>query len=1198
MKKKLLFGLCCIALAGCTADIDDTNSVVMYGAPQIKISGHIEQEYISRVNDGGFCQDDQVGLFGVNYTDNNTLAGELLDEGNQVDNARYTYDEANNQWVASGNIYYKDSKTNIDLYGYYPYGTVNSVSEYAFEVQQDQSGNNSVDGYAQSDFLWGKATNIAPTEQKIKILFNHKMACANVVLVEGENFAEGEFASLKKSVLVMNTSRTSTINLATGVISATGEVESEGIVMKSNEEGYKAIVVPQTVAAGASLFSITVDGVAYRFKKDVDFTYEQGKQAKFTIEVSKKVPSGDYEFSLVDCEIIDWVADIDTHGGEARQYYVVHQEEPGTLSAKLRAAKKDPTKIKNLKISGKIDAADFYFMRDSMTVLQAINLKETKICTFTKASAFSNGIVTTASWENDYDAATNTSYYDYVAYKNSRYYYTGAENTIPNGALSQKKTLTNFVFPEYVVAIENAAFYYCNLLSGALILPDDVTSIGNNCFHYCRNITSLSLPQKLEVIGGEAFNYCTGLTCELNLPLSIKKIDRWAFANCTGVYGTLILPSNLEYLGPCAFNGCSGLTGNLVIPETITTIDEATFSGCSGFDGQLVLHDNLSFESAGKQFYNCRFQGELKLPAQLDIIPQSCFYGCHFSSIAPFPESLIGIEGHAFYDCYKLTGVIEFPNSLVSLGSYAFNGCRNIEGIILPNGIGLLPQNAFNGCSMINKLVCKSIEPPVVKTGVFGSVPKDNFTLEVPEQSIQRYASDSQWGEFKRIGAYHDFSISRRQMRVLNAGHSREFILRAPANYAWSIESKPDWCTITPSSGVGKQNVVVTVSEMTDSDVATFEINTGAYNSPKYEAHNGRAGEIVFLLNDKNYRTTLKVEQYDADVADGQVIVNQTATEGNGVNIVFMGDCFDARDIANGSYLKGINEAIGYYFDIEPYKTYKPYFNIYTVVGMSNDSGMGTVNTIRDAKFGSQYISENVSANTALCFEYACKASTVNEENLCQTLIVMVENTNEYGGLTQLWDDGSAISFCPISDDAYPYDFRGIIQHEAGGHGFAKLGDENAINPMFLNATPAYQTFIYAKGLGFYRNISDSSNPEKVDWSHFIFHSKYSNIVDIYEGAWGFLRGAFRSEANSCMNNNIPYYNAISRQAIVERIMQYAGKEFSWGEFYETDKQNLQVGTRSTIFSAEDNITTFTGAGKQMPPKFMGDKLQLKKSNK
>lgn len=119
------------------------------------------------------------------------------------------------------------------------------------------------------------------------------------------------------------------------------------------------------------------------------------------------MPSGDYEFTLTDCDIVDWIADIDTHGGEARQYYVVHQEEPGTLSAKLREAKKNPVKIKNLKISGKIDAADLYFMRDSMTVLQAINLKESKVCTFTKASAFNNGILTIAGWKDNYDAAVS-----------------------------------------------------------------------------------------------------------------------------------------------------------------------------------------------------------------------------------------------------------------------------------------------------------------------------------------------------------------------------------------------------------------------------------------------------------------------------------------------------------------------------------------------------------------------------------------------------------------------------------------------------------------------------------------------------------------------------------------------------------------------------------------------------------------------
>ena len=1210
MKKKLLFGLCCAALiAGCTTDPYDLgNEVVMGGTPRINISGAISQEYVSRVNDGGFCQDDQVGLFGVNYTDNNTLAGELLDEGNQVDNARYTYDEANNQWVASGNIYYKDSKTNIDLYAYYPYGTVNSVSEYAFEVQQDQSGNNSIDGYAQSDFLWGKATNIAPTEQKIKILFNHKMACANVVLVEGENFADGEFASLKKSVLVMNTSRTSTINLATGVVSATGEVESEGIVMKSNEEGYKAIVVPQTVAAGASLFSITVDGVAYRFKKDVDFTYEQGKQAKFTIEVSKKVLSGDYEFSLVDCEIIDWIADIDTHGGEARQYYVVHQEEPGTLSAKLRAAKKDPAKIKNLKISGKIDACDFYFMRDSMDLLQAVNLKESTIEGAWECYANIDGVkryfylggIPEHATDGEVIGKFRLAYPEIGAY----YYvdYALPANEIPKNAFANKTYLTHISFPERIVKIRENAFNACSLLSGALIIPDNVVEIGECAFNQCSNLTSLQLPYGLETLGNNVFSYCSTFSGNLSLPEKLLYIGDSCFYGCSGFTGNLVLPELLTIIPASCFAGCNGLTGNLEIPNGVTSIGNGAFANC-GFNGTLTLPNNIT--SIGDfAFVGCNLQGELNLPFNLKSIPTSCFGGTAFSSIPKFPDGLLEIGDNAFNSCWRLSGVLEFPESLVSIGRNAFAYCSTLDGIVLPKELVAIREGAFLDCFYIHKIVCKAEEPPIIQPGVFYGVAKDNFTVEVPAISVNRYQNDANWGEFKRISAHYDFSISRREMRALNAKHSREFVLRAPANYAWSIESMPDWVTVTPSSGVGKTEVVVTVNEMTDADISTFEINTGAYNSPNYETHNGRAGEIVFLLNDKDYRTTMNVEQYDCDNYDGEVIVNQTASEGNGVNIVFMGDCFDAQDIATGKYLAGINEAIGYYFDIEPYKTYKPYFNIYTVVGVSNDSGMGTVNTIRDAKFGSQYSLEGISPNHEITYEYAMKASSVNEDNLGQTLVVIIENTTEYGGICYMWGDGSAIACCPMSNDAYPYDFRGIVQHEAGGHGFGKLGDEYIYHNAFFQSCgcpccPHLKEFYNGKSLGWYRNLDTTGDMDDVGWSHLIFNPKYSNIVDIYEGGFFHSRGIFRSEPNSCMNNNIPYYSAISRQEMFERIMRYAGKEFDINEFYANDVLDSQGNiTRATRLSVEENAITLTGAGKQMPPKFMGDKPQLKKSNK
>ena len=242
-----MLGLAALGFVGCVQDLGELEvPVSLGGAPQINIDGSINQEYVSRVDDGGFCTGDQIGLYGVNYTENNSVAGELLDEGNQVDNARYTFDKENWVWKSSGSIYYKDAETNIDLYGYYPYASPTSVRAYEFEVLQDQSGRSTIDGYSQSDFLWGKAENIAPTENKVKLRFNHRLASAKVVLVEGDGFAEGEFESLKKQVLVLNTQRKAIIDLQTGAVEATGEVESEGIVMKSNEEGFRAVVVPQT----------------------------------------------------------------------------------------------------------------------------------------------------------------------------------------------------------------------------------------------------------------------------------------------------------------------------------------------------------------------------------------------------------------------------------------------------------------------------------------------------------------------------------------------------------------------------------------------------------------------------------------------------------------------------------------------------------------------------------------------------------------------------------------------------------------------------------------------------------------------------------------------------------------------------------------------------------------------------------------
>lgn len=1165
MKHLELFSLLSVlCLTACTFD-ELIVEVDNEATEKIRLSGNIDQLYQTRVDDSGFCDGDAIGIYVVDY--NGDTAGTLESKGNRATNVKHTFDEGSNKWDSAYDIYYKDKKTPVDIYAYYPFADIDNVNAVAFEIQKDQSTSSASDmlgGYEASDFLWGKTANVTPTNSVVNISLKHIMASVRVTLAEGTGFDKDEWANLEKSLVILNTKRKTTVDLATGAVTLTSETDNSAIIPYKNSGDYRAVVAPQSLTAQTKLFGITIDGMAYNFCKNEATEYVKGKQNNFTITINKKVGSG-YELKLTSESITPWENDPVSHDAMSREYVIVNVNKAGTLDECIVNAGLSIDKVRNLKLTGQINSRDFAVMKYQMTLLAALNMKEVVIVAGT-GGELSDGASTFGS---------------YAANK---------DDEIPAVAMNQKESLTTLVLPDKLKSISGTsggargAFADCTNLSGSLIIPEGVEDIGYAAFINCTSLTgTLSLPSTLKRLGrAEGYTaYSDGVfancnfTCELKIPDSVEEIGMGAFYHCGNFYGELKLPSNLKLMGESAFEACEGLVGSLTIPQGITTIPANCFNGC-WLGGTLTLHDGIIAIGDGA-FANNGFKGELYLPKDLEVINHRVFYNDDFSGTLVLPKSLRTVGDQCFGYNWRLMGTLEIPENVISVGNGAFEECRSLEGIIFPKDLENIRAGAFKNCFGIGRIVCTGSIPAYVQDSAFDGVAKDNFTLEVPESAIHLYQTETGWKDFKRISAYRNLVIRPQVATAINTSVTRDLVLTAEGE--WYVESQPDWVTLDKTSGTDKAELKLTFSQM--------------------PAGADRSGEIVFMLKDKDYRTRCKVTQYNYTYGEDEWITLHEATKGNGVNIVFLGDGYNAKDISEGKLLNDMQQSVEHFFSIEPYKSYRDYFNIYTAIPVSAESGVGTVNTIIYNRFGTTFKGGvNISAKDqdfATIFNYTIAGNNkVSQANLNQSLVVMIPNTEDYGGICYMWEDGSAIAYCPKSDYGYPMDWRGTIQHEAGGHGFAKLGDEYIYHNAFIDNCDCLccghvNELQSAFNQGWYVNLSLTGKMSEVKWSHLIFHEKYNQIVDIFEGGYMHTRGVYRSEQNSCMNNDIPYYSTISRQEMVKRILEYAGEEFSFEKFVENDV--IQINNTDSR-SSETSLTN-RPAIQRHAPVFMGKKPNL-----
>lgn len=298
---------------------------------------------------------------------------------------------------------------------------------------------------------------------------------------------------------------------------------------------------------------------------------------------------------------------------------------------------------------------------------------------------------------------------------------------------------------------------------------------------------------------------------------------------------------------------------------------------------------------------------------------------------------------------------------------------------------------------------------------------------------------------------------------------------------------------------------------------------------------------------------------------DGTVKTLQEATVGAGINLVFMGDAFSDRQIADGTYLSVMKKMMEAFFSEEPYKSLRAMFNAYAVFVVSETEGYE-----HEGRRLSTWFSEGtqVGGNDFLCMDYA--RNIIPEDKMEDVLITVAMNSSNFGGTCYMYwpssvgvdyGKGTSVAYFPVGTDDET--LSALVHHEAGGHGFAKLADEYSYD--YMGEMPQEQKDVININVpnGWWKNCDFTNDPVTVKWHHFLEDSRYQyDGLGCYEGAFTYWTGTWRSTDFSIMRYNTGGFNAPSREAIWYRAHKLAygeGWEYDYEEFATYDAINRKT---------------------------------------
>lgn len=678
------------------------------------------------------------------------------------------------------------------------------------------------------------------------------------------------------------------------------------------------------------------------------------------------------------------------------------------------------------------------------------------------------------------------------------------------------------------------------LVEGAQFFDTEIVS---NTYEYGRGILKLKgAPTK--VIKDAVYNGIEDvhwpLLTSFQIPSSVRTIEMNAFAQAQGLK-EIVVPEGVEVIGESAFASCRSLE-RVTLPSTITEIGYVPFN-----------------YSPVKEFLGpCKFiicDGQVLTRKEEGIDPNTgldmsglwiAAVGCEVENLV-IPDGITVVDNSATYMCTCLKSV-HIPSSVKYVGVDNFQG-NSLEYISGPYAsadnrcyISFGRLQVFAGAGI------RSYTTPSSVTSIGGSVFRKNSTIE------ELVIND----EVTFIGQYAFAECPNLKSITLPA--SLVELSYDPFYKSTGIETVYLRSIVPP----------VLSSEIYTTVFPNLKIYVPDECLSLYE--NSDAWQVYRkYIEPKHYDNLIDPEFYiSSDFSqDGTVRQFQTATRGAGINLIVMGDAFSDRQIADGTYESWMNKAMESFFSVEPYKSFRDMFNVYMVRVVSNtegfEQGTGALGTV----FGQ---GTYVMGNIETAKKYAFKA--VDASKADDLTVIVIPNKDAYAGTCHMikpaseggYAQGMSIGWVPAQSNYESFSMT--VNHEIGGHGFAKLQDEYFYSG---STSTAYDEAGYSSDrekYGWYVNMDFTSSPSDVCWSKFLNDQRYAGQgLGVYEGAL-FEYGAYRPSETSIMRDNVGGYNAPSREIIYKRIMSLAyGSSWTYDfeDFVSYDRINWNTSSRSAM---------------------------------